>query len=138
MEDTYVELTQHLVEKYLAEDCVQQTWICIAGGPGSGKSTLAAELVNRVNFHAGSEVCVCLPMDGFHYSRTQLRHIAADSATRYGDKPSEPGGDDFPPVPVSMDDLLARRGAPWTFHCRALCQMLHKGTSITKNCLFST
>ncbi len=126
MDDIYADLTKHLMG-YLGDDYKQQIWICIAGGPGSGKSTLAAELVKRLNEQSGgNEVSVVLPMDGFHYSRKQLQHIALDSAARHEDKATIPGGDEYPAVPVSMDELLARRGAPWTFHSKALCQMLHK------------
>lgn len=41
-------------------------------------------------------MCIVLPMDGFHFSRAQLK-VMGESG------------------PNSFDDLLARRGSPWTF-----------------------
>ncbi len=41
---------------------------------------------------------IVIPMDGFHYSRSQLQMIASTSNGMY-----------------TYDELLARRGAPWTF-----------------------
>ncbi len=133
MERTYSELSQYLIDTYL-DGVSTQTWVCIAGGPGSGKSTLAAELMKRINDAVGDEVCVVLPMDGFHYSRKQLRHIAEDSQ-RKADMLTDSttkilGGDDHPADPVSMEELLARRGAPWTFHVRALCSLLSKARQL--------
>jgi pantothenate kinase len=81
-----------------------QYWIAIAGGPGSGKSTLSSNLVQRVNYlckaqGALNDVAVCLPMDGFHFSRDQLQKLAVTH---------EKDG-------VTFETLLARRGSPWTF-----------------------
>ena len=42
--------------------------------------------------------CVCLPMDGFHYTRAELQSIGNSPDNSY-----------------TYEDLLARRGAPWTF-----------------------
>ena len=71
-------------------------WIAIGGGPGSGKSTLADAVAARVNAALGlaqPPACVVLPMDGFHYSRAQLRALD----------------------PPDASEFLPRRGAPWTF-----------------------
>ena len=71
-------------------------WIAIGGGPGSGKSTLADAVAARVNAALGlaqPPACVVLPMDGFHYSRAQLRELD----------------------PPDASEFLPRRGAPWTF-----------------------
>ena len=73
-------------------------WIGIGGGPGAGKSTLAAAVAERVNRLQGRACCVVLPMDGFHYSREQLRELDPPEAASY----------------------LPRRGAPWTFDAEAL------------------
>lgn len=80
-----------------------QFWVGIAGGPGSGKSTLSEAVVSRL----GKDVAVVLPMDGFHYSRAQLRAMA-----------DEPGS------AHSFEDLLARRGSPWTFDAAGLVSSL--------------
>lgn len=101
MTSTYEDLATELLSKYFTstgEDEPKQTWICIAGGPGSGKSTLSAALVGLMNERCNQEISVVLPMDGYHYSRAQLQTIADNS-----------NGD------TTFEDLLARRGAPWTF-----------------------
>ena len=73
-------------------------WIGIGGGPGAGKSTLAEAVAGRVNRAQGRACCVVLPMDGFHYSRAELRELDPPDAASY----------------------LPRRGAPWTFDAEAL------------------
>lgn len=78
-----------------------QRWIAIAGGPGSGKSTLAAAIAERVNAQSPG-ACVVLPMDGFHYSRAELRALD----------------------PPNADSYLPRRGAPWTFDAEGCCKQL--------------
>ena len=81
----------------------------IAGGPGSGKSTLAAAVARQINIQMqadeNSPPCVCLPMDGFHYTRAELQSI--------GDSPDNN---------YTYEDLLARRGAPWTFDAEGCIQ----------------
>lgn len=42
----------------------------IAGPPGAGKSTLAAQVAT-----AFADVCVVVPMDGFHLAQTELERI---------------------------------------------------------------
>lgn len=72
-------------------------WVCIAGGPGSGKSTLCEAVAALVNEAAGKDRAVVLPMDGFHYSRAELRELDPPDAASF----------------------LPRRGAPWTFDAKA-------------------
>ncbi|KAJ2796721.1 hypothetical protein H4R21_004602 [Coemansia helicoidea] len=65
--------------------------VAVAGTPGSGKTHLSGLVCAAVNAGAGAEICVVLPLDGFHLSRAQL---------------------------AAMDDparALQRRGAHWTF-----------------------
>ena len=65
------------------------------GGEGSGASTSKAATV----IPAAPAAAVVLPMDGFHYSRSQLRTMSnSNNGVHY-----------------TYDELLARRGAPWTF-----------------------
>jgi len=85
----------------------RQHWVGLAGGPGSGKSTLAAEVVLRLNALAGDQCGLVLPMDGFHYSHAELRATAAEAGSRHG-----------------YEQLLRRRGAPWTFDAESLCRCL--------------
>lgn len=83
---------------------LQHTQKGIAGGPGSGKSTLAEAVAQRINKQMQADensptaACVCLPMDGFHYTRAELLSIGNSPDNSY-----------------TYEDLLARRGAPWTF-----------------------
>ena len=51
------------------------------------------------------EACVCIPMDGFHYTRAELKSMGNSSDNDY-----------------TYDDLLARRGAPWTFDAEGCVQ----------------
>ena len=72
-------------------------WICIAGGPGSGKSTLS-EAVARCCWEKHEVQSVVLPMDGFHYSKEELRRLDPPDAALF----------------------LPRRGAPHTFDAEGL------------------
>lgn len=132
MMPTYDKLAIRLIERYEKDVAAErlpnnQLFVCVAGGPGSGKSTLSEAVARRINEQMCSKLdstpdgdelgfgdgdtsptngeadppaprAVVLPMDGFHYSRDELRAM----------------GDD-PAVPATYEDLLARRGAPWTF-----------------------
>ena len=77
-------------------------WVGIGGGPGAGKSTVASAVAEKVNSMQGKQCCVVLPMDGFHYSRAQLRELDPPDAASY----------------------LPRRGSPWTFDAEGLIECL--------------
>ena len=107
MHDTYDTLATRLIHRYRSDASSKklkndQLFVCIAGGPGSGKSSLATAVAERINEQMAQmtaiPAAIVVPMDGFHYSRSQLQTIASESDGKY-----------------SFDDLLARRGAPWTF-----------------------
>jgi pantothenate kinase len=136
MHSTYSNLASRIIERYQNEYRTlrnAQLFVGIAGGPGAGKSTLAtavAKLINeRMDMHqfqqqqqdvvvneedeammytapsstTASETApaaVVLPMDGFHYSRSQLKAMGEESTNNNA---------------FTYDELLARRGAPWTF-----------------------
>ena len=110
MLSVYDSLASELVGK---RGLVKQHWVGIAGGPGSGKSTLAAAVALRVNELCNAEVAVVLPMDGFHFSRAELRSIAEGSAGKY-----------------SFEDLIARRGSPWTFDAEKIVASLSVAKSL--------
>lgn len=110
MVPTYHKLSDELAETWKALEG-KQKWIAVAGGPGSGKSTLTAALVDMVNEKcraegAAKDVCICLPMDGFHYSRAELRSIAERNPS------------------ITFEKLISRRGAPWTFDVEKLVASL--------------
>ena len=90
-----------------------QYWIAIAGGPGSGKSTLAEALNAKINERVGKEVSCVIPMDGFHYYRSELQAMGEDVNNDY-----------------SYDDLLKRRGSPWTFNSKKLVEDLARVKSV--------
>jgi len=100
---TYDDLATRLIDRYEKEAASNnlqnnQVFVGVAGGPGSGKSTLCDAVVRRINDRMNPEDAVVLPMDGFHYSRSELRSMGDSSSSSY-----------------TYEDLLARRGAPWTF-----------------------
>ena len=88
----------HLISQI--ESSAPRRIIGLAGLPGSGKSTLAARLAARVNAATAPGAMMALGMDGFHFSKAQLRQ--------------------FP----DSDAAFARRGAPWTFDAPALLRKL--------------
>lgn len=116
MLNTYDSLASRLLDRYEKDAASQnnlrnnQLFVCIAGGPGSGKSTLSTAVARRINEkmqkkdgsdgnNDGEELhAVVLPMDGFHYSRSQLQSMGESAHIKY-----------------TFDELIARRGAPWTF-----------------------
>lgn len=99
----YDELAARLYKNYTPD---RQYWLCIAGGPGAGKSTIADSLRTRLDKLADQPgFSVVVPMDGFHYSRQQLREISEQGKYTY-------------------EELLARRGSVWTFDGPAVCQAL--------------
>src|SRR3954451_6103059 len=65
--------------------------IGLAGLPGAGKTTLASRLAEAVNARTAPNTLVALGMDGFHFTKAELRQ--------------------FP----NAAEAFARRGAPWTF-----------------------
>lgn len=95
-----------------------QVYIGIAGAPGSGKSTFAQRLVHLINkAKLDSSFAILIPMDGYHYTQEQLR-IMSDSGMQIGD-PEATSGDI-----TTFEDLMKRRGAPWTFDSKALYENL--------------
>lgn len=143
MQKTVEDLAAYLQSKYCISNCTeQQIWICLAGGPGCGKSTLAQQLVRLLNKQHRERLCklednnnslyddiaVCLPMDGFHYSRAQLSHISKCYEQKNEVEINQiiqsivPS----PPLPITYDMLIFRRGAPWTFNVHALATMFKR------------
>lgn len=113
MHGTYEMLCEKIIRDTKDIDNDRQYWICLAGGPGSGKSTLSAAIVQRLNNLLNKPgFSVVLPMDGFHFSRQQLRDIS--------EQPNSP----------SFNDLLSRRGSPWTFDANAVCATLSNARSL--------
>ena len=122
MHGTYDDLAKKLYTSYhtrCSGSSTQQFWLCIAGGPGSGKSTMAAALAERVDALASTPgFSVVLPMDGYHYSRAQLQEIGERPGSIY-----------------TYEQLIARRGSPWTFDAPALCAALSQAKTARSSTL---
>jgi pantothenate kinase len=92
-----------------------QVFIAIAGAPGSGKSTLALKLVDSINeLMKDASFSIVVPMDGYHLSQSQLRALGESNDASLDE--------------ATYDDLMKRRGAPWTFDPKRL----HQDLSILK------
>lgn len=101
----YKDLAKRVIHLYnVNKDSLRngQLFVGIAGGPGSGKSTLAYEVAKRINVRLKEGMAVAVPLDGFHYSRAELKKMAELEGSVY-----------------TYDELLKRRGAPWTFNAQA-------------------
>ena len=116
MSPTYHRLASMLMDDRLTKlgGDQQQYWVGIAGGPGSGKSTLAASVRDIINDKAGTDIAVVLPMDGYHYSRKELKSIADMGE-------------------YSFEELLARRGSPWTFNAAKIVSSARRSGSAVLN-----
>jgi pantothenate kinase len=97
-----VSVAREIVQR--AREARRPYLVAIAGIPGSGKSSSAALLTHFINQESDG-ICVCLPADGYHYSKEQLqqRQVATGDAT-----------------------LVYRRGAPETFDVAALVRDLQR------------
>ena len=121
MKLTYEELVGKIIKRYDTEFNTlrnQQLFIGIGGGPGSGKSTLSEEIVKMIN-DKRPDTAVVLPMDGFHYTRAELREMGSSNII-IGDPESNTSS--F----TSFEDLLARRGSPWTFDAPSIIREFSK------------
>lgn len=81
--------------------------IAIAGPPGSGKSTVAHEVVRSITSLLSGPSAVTISADGFHLPLDILR--------------SSP----------DADELLARRGAPWTFDANGVVELIRRLRNLT-------
>jgi len=120
MKSTYEALATYIIDKVLPTCNDRQYWIGIAGGPGSGKSTLSSAIAERINDITKSPTAIVIPMDGFHFSRAQLKDISHNSDGK-----------------TTYDSLLSRRGAQWTFDASALVNSFQQAKS-NKAAIFPT
>ena len=114
-QQVYTDLAEEICTKHqerLDDFHAKQYWIAVAGGPGSGKSTLTEALCTKINRRAGKEVSCVIPMDGYHYSRSELQAMGEDESNDY-----------------TYDELLKRRGSPWTFNAPQLIEDLTRAKS---------
>jgi pantothenate kinase len=98
MEKVYKELADELIAKLNTRS---RLLVGIAGVPGSGKSTAAKEISRIIN-QKNSNMAVVVPMDGFHFYRSEL---------------------DAMPDPKEAHD---RRGAPFTFNAEKFHRLLQQ------------
>ncbi|MDC0936669.1 AAA family ATPase [Pirellulales bacterium] len=92
---TYDQLVSKLSSAFDRLNGDEKHWIGLVGAPGSGKSTVAEAIRRRM-----PKKITVIPMDGYHYYRTQLDAM---------DDPKE---------------AHARRGAPFTFDAERLVDEL--------------
>ena len=88
---TYSELIEELSSKFDSLSGSSQYWIGLAGGPGSGKSTVARRIKEAL-----CDQIVVIPMDGYHYYRSELDGME------------------------NPEEAHERRGAPFTFNSQKL------------------
>ena len=108
----YDELAEEICSRHsdrLLDPRSPQYWIAVAGGPGAGKSTLTENLRAKINEKIGKEVSCVIPMDGYHYSRSELKAMGDDESSEY-----------------TYEELLKRRGSPWTFNSKLLIEDLRR------------
>lgn len=104
----------------LEKSSSSQVFIGIAGGPGSGKSTLAESVCKAVNEECGQDAAIVIPMDGYHFSKSRLEEMGKKELV-IGDTMAGNGG-----TTTTFQDLMSRRGAPWTFDSEALIRDLQQ------------
>lgn len=104
MEPTYRSLAnrvQRIWEEKRAKGHIRVT-IAIAGPPGSGKSTIAQEVARTVAALPDGPLITSISADGFHLSLDTLRALP------------------------NSKELIARRGAPWTFDGDAVVELMRR------------
>ncbi|RFU30152.1 hypothetical protein B7463_g6188, partial [Scytalidium lignicola] len=77
--------------------------IALAGTPGSGKSTISAALAQTCKANGTGNIAI-LPMDGFHYPKSQLLKLEISG----------------------VENVLRRRGAPFTFNAEAFIDLVKR------------
>jgi len=128
MKDEYHRLAQHVYDKVLGSNENTPTspyyyyWIGLAGGPGSGKTTVATAVADRINdrfqnHHASGtntkseeDVCIVVPMDGYHYSQHDL-------------------------VSMHGEDAMLQRGKPFTFDAESLVSSISNAQKLQQEYL---
>lgn len=86
-------------------------YISVVGCPGSGKSFLSSRVCETINRIMGDNFSTVLPMDGYHIPASTLKEMA-QSGKIIGDPDSTSGRS------TSFEDLIKRRGAPWTYDAK--------------------
>jgi pantothenate kinase len=109
--------------EYLTKSGQSQIFIGIAGAPGSGKSSFGQKFVDSINkIKNDTAFSILIPMDGYHYSQAQLRNLG-ERGIRIGDSEATSG------ETTTYEDLMKRRGAPWTFDSTKLYEDLRETKS---------
>lgn len=84
------------------------------------KSHIAEAVRDRIieispNCDASKEEVVVIPMDGYHLKREELKELAEKGTVIESDQFGDPDSDKVEGRKLSYDELLARRGAPFTY-----------------------
>ncbi|KPM37964.1 hypothetical protein AK830_g8576 [Neonectria ditissima] len=104
MDTTYQSLAQRILSQLALKQSQGHTrlLIAMAGPPGSGKSTIATQVSKLVASLPSSPSIVAISVDGFHHSLATLRSLP------------------------NAAEVLARRGAPWTFDGAAAADLVRQ------------
>jgi pantothenate kinase len=97
-----------------------QVFIGVAGTPGSGKSFVAERVRDIIN-KDHPDLALVIPMDGYHYSKKKLRELAKNGDLFHKDQQEK--------QTMTYEQLMARRGAPWTFCPASLIKDLKEAIS---------
>jgi len=85
----------------------KQIYIACVGAPGSGKSSICKRIVDEINLQKKG-LSVVIPMDGYHIPQSELK-MMGEQGKLIGDEDATSG------KTTTYNDLMRRRGAPWTF-----------------------
>ena len=113
----------------------QQVYIALVGAPGSGKSTIAQNVVEALNeYQNDPHFSVVIPMDGYHIPQAELKKMVGKLGSTFID-----GGDDIEATTsgettMTFDDLMKRRGAPWSFDPKSLYRDLESAREKGEGC----
>lgn len=118
-----------------------QIIIGIAGCPGSGKSTIAEKVCHGINTYyyndkkhqqqrkSSYQLAKVISMDGYHITKDELKMIG-DKKIMIGDIATgvitDNNNMNEQKNYTTYDDLMKRRGAPWTFHINHFIHDLQK------------
>lgn len=104
----------------------KQIYIACVGAPGSGKTSICKRIVDTIN-QQKEGISVVIPMDGYHIPQKELK-IMGEQDILIGDKDATAG------KTTTFEDLMRRRGAPWTYDPKRLDEDLSAAREKGEGC----